>query len=100
LDCLASVVRLNVDLDATLTVIANGCYRWLRVQLHGYADMSPKTLDRRFVETGGVVEIRPECILVGFDRRRHNPVLREAALDEKPVPIAWLGNRPVKFAFA
>lgn len=25
LDCLASEVRLNVDLDATLTVIANGC---------------------------------------------------------------------------
>ena len=24
-DCLASEVRLNVDLDATLTVIANGC---------------------------------------------------------------------------
>jgi hypothetical protein len=28
LDCLASEVRLNVDLDAMLTVIANGCYRW------------------------------------------------------------------------
>ena len=29
LDCLASEVRLNVDLDATMTVLANGCYRWL-----------------------------------------------------------------------
>ena len=29
LDCLASEVRLNVDLDAALTVLANGCYRWL-----------------------------------------------------------------------
>ncbi len=30
LDCLASEVRLNVDLDATLeSMIANGCYRWL-----------------------------------------------------------------------
>src|SRR3954452_782955 len=26
LDCLASEVRLNVDLDAVLTVLANGCY--------------------------------------------------------------------------
>jgi len=99
LDCLASEVRLNVDLDTTLTVIANGCYRWLGAQLRGYEDMSPKKLYRRFVETGGVVEIRPECILVCFDRRSHNPVLREAALDKRPVPIAWLGNRPVKFAF-
>jgi hypothetical protein len=99
LDCLASQVRLNVDLDTTLTVIANGCYRWLGAQLRGYEDMSPKRLYRRFVETGGVVEVRPDCILVRFDRRSHNPVLREAALDKEPMPIAWLGDRPVKFAF-
>ena len=35
LDCLASEVRLNVDLDAALTVLANGCYRWLAAQLRG-----------------------------------------------------------------
>jgi hypothetical protein len=35
LDCLASEVRLNVDLDVALTVIANGCYRWLADKLHG-----------------------------------------------------------------
>lgn len=99
LDCLASEVRLNVDLDTTLTVIANGCYRWLGAQLRGYDDMSPKRLYRRFVETGGVVEIRPDCILVRFDRRSHNPVLREAALDKEPRPVAWLGNRPIKFTF-
>jgi hypothetical protein len=99
LDCLASEVRLNVDLDTTLTVIANGCYRWLGAQLRGYADMSPKKLYRRFVETGGVVAIRPDCVHVCFDRRSHNPVLREAALDKEPVPIPWLGNRPVKFTF-
>lgn len=100
LDCLASEVRLNVDLDTTLTVIANGCYRWLGAQLRGYGDMSPKRLYRRFVETGGVVESRPDCIHVRFDRRSHNPVLHEAALDNEQIPIAWLGNRPIKFAFA
>jgi hypothetical protein len=100
LDCLASEVRLNVDLDTTMTVLANGCYRWLGAQLRGYEDMSPKKLYRRFVETGGAVEVRPDCIFVRFDRRSHNPVLREAALDQDPVSIAWLGNLPVKFAFA
>ena len=99
LDCLSSEVRLNVDLDATLTVIANGCYRWLGARLRGYEDMSPKKLYRRFVETGGTVEIRSDGILISFDRRSHNPVLREAALDQDPVPIAWLGERPIKFAF-
>ena len=42
LDCLASEVRLNVDLDATLTVLANGCYRWLGKQLRGYEKADPK----------------------------------------------------------
>jgi hypothetical protein len=100
LDCLASEVRLNVDLDTTMTVIANGCYRWLGAQLRGYEDMSPKKLYRRFVETGGTVEVQPDCIVVRFERRSHNPVLREAALDKQPLPITWLGNRPLKFAFA
>jgi hypothetical protein len=53
LDCLASEVRLNVDLDATLTVLANGCYRWLARRLRGYEKAAPKQLYRRFVETGG-----------------------------------------------
>jgi hypothetical protein len=99
LDCLASEVRLNVDLDATMTVLANGCYRWLGAQLRGYEDMSPQKLYRRFVETSGAVDIRPDRILVRFDRRSHNPVLREAVLDHDPVPIPWLGNLPVKFTF-
>jgi hypothetical protein len=99
LDCLASEVRLNVDLDTTMTVIANGCYRWLAAQLRGYEDMSPKKLYRRFVETGGTVQVRPDCVLVKLDRRSHNPVLREAALDKDSLPVAWLGDRTVKFAF-
>ena len=36
MDNLSSEVRLNVDLDVTLTVIANGCYRWLASRLKGF----------------------------------------------------------------
>ena len=42
LDCLASEVRLNVDLDAALTVIANGCYRWLASRLNGLREGRPQ----------------------------------------------------------
>jgi len=56
LDCLASEVRLNVDLDVALTVVANGCYRWLSSRLLGFDRAKPKQLYRRFVETAGVVE--------------------------------------------
>ena len=95
----ASEVRLNVDLDAALTVIANGCYRWLASQLRGYEKAAPKQLYRRFVETGGTVLIQKERITVTLDRRSHNPVLREAALDRDQTPIPWLGNRRLVFAF-
>src|SRR5262249_22748527 len=80
LDCLASGGRLHVDLDAALTVLANGCYRWLGRQLHGFAKAAPKQLYRRFVETSGSVEVERDRVVVRFDRRSHNPVLREAGL--------------------
>jgi hypothetical protein len=99
LDCLASEVRLNVDLDAVLTVLANGCYRWLGKRLRGYEKAAPKQLYRRFVETGGTVKARGEEIVVRFDRRSHNPILSEAALDHEAKPIPWLGGRRIRFAF-
>src|SRR5207244_12352816 len=82
LDCLASEVRPNVDLDVALTVIANGCYRWLAEKLHGFAKAKPKDLYRKFIETGGRIEIKPGRLAIFFDRRAHNPILREANLDQ------------------
>jgi hypothetical protein len=99
LDCLASEVRLNVDLDATLTVLANGCYRWLGKQLRGYETAAPKQLYRLFVETGGTVRTTADRVIVRFDKRSHNPILREAALDREPAPIPWLDNRRIEFQF-
>lgn len=100
LDCLASEVRLNVDVDAALTVLANGCYRWLGSRLKGWEKSRPKDLYRKFVETAGTVEVQAERIVVRLERRSHNPILREAALDREAVPIPWLGNRSVQFTFA
>ena len=99
LDCLASEVRLNVDLDATLTVIANGCYRWLASCLNGFEKSDPKQLFRRFVETAGTVTIQSDRLIVTFDRRSHTPILREAALGRDSLPIAWLGGRKIEFNF-
>jgi hypothetical protein len=99
LDCLASEVRLNVDLDAAMTVLANGCYRWLATRLRGYEKAAPKQLYRRFVETGGVVEVGDGHIVVHLDKRSHNPILREAGLDRDCPPIRWIGNRSLVFRY-
>jgi hypothetical protein len=93
-------VRLNVDLDVTLTVIANGCYRWLAHQLKGFARAKPKQLYRKFVETSGLVEvISNRRLLVTFDRRSHNPILRETGLDRNCPPIPWLNNYRLVFDY-
>ena len=100
LDCLSSEVRLNVDLDVTLTVIAHGCYRWLARQLKGFDKAKPKQLYRKFVETGGMIEVSANrTLLVTFDRRSHNPILREAALDRDCPTIPWLRGYRVKFHY-
>ena len=99
LDCLASEVRLNVDLDVALTVIAHGCYRWLASRLRGFDKAKPKQLYRRFVETGGVLEVRDDGLVVHFDKRSHNPILREAALDRDGPPIPWLRGLPLVFQY-
>ncbi len=100
LDCLSSEVRLNVDLDAVLTVLANGCYRWLATQLHGFDKAQPKCVYRKFVETAGAVEVQKgRRIVVYFDRRCHNPILREAALDKDCPPIPWPHNHRLEFVY-
>jgi hypothetical protein len=99
LDCLASEVRLNVDLDVALTVLGHGCYRWLARGLNGFDRCAPKQVYRKFVETAGEVEIQEGRIVVRLDRRSHNPILREAALDHQCPPIPWLNNLPVTFIY-
>lgn len=99
LDCLASEVRLNVDLDLALTVVAHGCYRWLVTRLPGYGKIKPKQAYQRLVATGGVVEVQSDRLLVRFDKRAHNPILREALLDHECPPIPWLGGLRLEFRF-
>jgi hypothetical protein len=95
----SSPVRLNVDLDAILTVIASGCYRWLASRLRGFEKSASKQSYRRFVETAGTVTIQNDRLIVAFDRRSHNPIRGEAALDRDSVPIPWLGQRKIEFTY-
>jgi hypothetical protein len=88
-----------VDWDVALTVLANGCYRWLAARLPGYEKAAPKQLYRRFVETGGVVEVGTDQLVVHFDKRCHNPLLREAAFDHDCPPISGIGNLPLVFRY-
>ena len=82
-----------------LTVLANGCYRRLAHGLKGFDRSAPKQVYRKFVETAGEIEVQAKPIVVHFDRRCHNPILREAKLDEQSPPIPWLNNLPIRFNY-
>ena len=52
------------------------------------------------METGGAIEVAADRTLrVRFDRRSHNPILREAALDRDGPPIPWWSGYRVAFQY-
>jgi hypothetical protein len=98
LDCLCSDVRLNVDFDLTLTVLADLLYRGLAERLKGFGQASPSKVFRKFVDTPGVIEMRAGGILVRLSKRAHNPLLKEAGLTQPTPGVPWLGGRCVRLA--
>ena len=91
LDCLCSDVRLNVDFDLTLTVLADLLYRRLAERLKGFVRVGPARLFRKFVDTSGIIETRANEVIVHISKRAHNPLLKEAGLTKPTRPVPWLG---------
>jgi hypothetical protein len=100
LDCLANEIPLNVDLGAALTAVANGCHRWLASKLDGFTEAKPKRLSRKIIETGGTVRVTEGQIHVHFQKRTHNPIVRQAGLDAKTGAIPWAGGKTLRFTDA
>ena len=95
LDCLSSGVRLNVDFDLTLSVVADLLYRMLGRRLKGFGRASPQKLYRKFIDTTGSIEVTDEQVLVRLSKRAHNPLLKEAGLTGLTGAVPWLAGRPL-----
>jgi hypothetical protein len=95
LDCLSSGVRLNVDFDLTLSVVADLLYRMLGWRLKGFGRTSPQKLYRKFIDTTGSIEIDDERVRVRLSKRAHNPLIKEAGLSGLTPPVPWLAGRPL-----
>ena len=96
LDCLCSDVRLNVEFDLTLTVLADLLYRRLAERLKGFVRAGPSRLFRKFVDTEGFIEITAKEVIVRLSKRAHNPLLKEAGLIKPTRPVPWLWGRSVR----
>jgi hypothetical protein len=97
LDALAGAVPLNVDLDVVLSVLAHTVCAALRRRLPGYHTATPDVLQRRFLQTSGVILNHGDEIVVRLDRRTYSPVLRQGDLPTVNVP--WWGGRRLSYQF-
>ena len=98
LDALAGAVPLNVDLDVVLSVLAHTICTALRQRLPGYSSATPDTLQRRFLNTGGIIEHHRGQTTVRLNRRTYSPILRQATLPET-ITVPWWGGRTLRYQY-
>jgi len=98
-DALSSAVNLNVDLDIILCVLAQALTSALRQRLPGYANVTPDTLQRRFLDTPGEIINHGDHITIRLNRRAYSPVLRQADLPTN-ITIPWWNNRTLHYQYA
>ncbi len=99
LDALTSGVPLNVDLDATLTVVAGNLYRLLALKLSRYEKATPETLWRDFLDATGTLHIDDTGVTCALNLRSHHPALIDAGFAELQSPIPWWNGRTLRFRF-
>jgi hypothetical protein len=98
LDALAGAVPLNVDLDVVLSVLAHTICAALRRRLPGYATATPDTLQRRFLNTGGIIENDRGQTTIRLNRRTYSPILRQASLPET-ITVPWWEGRTLRYQY-
>jgi transposase len=99
LDALTSGVPLNVDLDATLTVIAGNLYRLLALKLSRYEKATPGTLWRDFLDATGTLHVTEDGVTCALNLRSHHPALIDAGFADLQTPIPWWDGRTLRFRF-
>jgi hypothetical protein len=97
LDALSSAVAMKVTCDLQLTLMASSLYRLLGRRLgQGYEVAKSRHLFRDFIDATANVQLSEQEVVVRFQKRAHNPLLRAAGFDKEAVRIPWLGNKRLR----
>ena len=67
-------------------------------RLPGHGTATPDTLQRRFLNTGGIILNRGHEIVVRLDRRTYSPVLRQASLPDT-ITVPWWEGRTLRYQY-
>lgn len=93
----SSSMVIKVDFDLTMTILAHNMYRVFAIELEGYSHLTPMTLFKKFIHTGGALTITPEQILIDLKKKRHLPAILTAMEDCKNRKLPWLGMKTLTF---
>jgi hypothetical protein len=100
MDALSSAVAMKVNCDVQLTLMASSLYRFLGQRIgHGYEAAKSCHLFNDFVDATANIMITEREIVVGFQKRAHNPLLVAAGFAATDLRIPWLGGRRLQFQF-
>jgi hypothetical protein len=98
MDALSSAVALKVNCDVQLTLMASSLYRYLGQRIgQGYQSVKARHLFNDFINASATIEISERAIVVRYQKRAHNPLLRAAGLEQTDVRIPWLGKKHLHF---
>ena len=97
LNALSSSILIKIHLDVLLTMIADTLYYHLAQSLRGFEHCDARKIFRHFIDLPAKISVSHEEILVRYPLRAHSPVLRSAGFDKWAKPIAWLGDRKLRF---
>lgn len=95
-DALSSSVRLKVEMDVGLDVIASAAYRWWGRELRGWERATARRLWSTFLDRPGKVRITEKEIVVRVRRFSRAPLLLDAPVVQECPVIPWLGGRQLR----
>lgn len=98
-DALSSDVRLKVDSDVVLDVIASQCYHWFQSHLRGFERAQAERVWRSFLDRPGDVTIGEKEVVVRMRPFNLAPVLMDSPLVQQTGRVPWMGNRRVRVEF-
>ena len=94
MDALSSAVAMKINCDLQLTLMASSLYRLLGSQIgRGYEHAKSSHIFRDFIEATAHVMITEKDVVVRFQKRANNPLLRAVDFDKTNIRIPWLQNK-------
>jgi transposase len=95
-DALSSSVGFRVDYDMALLVVASGLYRLMARRMRAYADSQARQIFRDLINMPADVLVEGGEIRIRFHRRAHLPIVLASGLMDRPVPVPWWNNTPLR----